>query len=150
MFYFMPSKLGGKQKRKLGKTRKLDTIKSRRRLKKKAEALIHLYVRKRAVDFSGNVQCYSCRKIVLYEQTNAGHRHHNKLDLDLRNLKPQCIRCNHHLSGNLGEYERHLIEDYGLEWAHRLKQDADRDTGQYTYQFLLETIEKYNELLKTL
>ena len=143
----MQSKHGGKKRKKTGRIRKLDTIKNRRKLKRKAEALIHLYVRKMAVDSSGNVQCFTCRKTVPYEMTNAGHRHHNRLDLDLRNLKAQCIRCNRHLSGNLGEYERTLIETHGLDWAKQLKQDADNDTRQYTYQFLKETIEKYTSLL---
>lgn len=140
-----------REKREAKKIKKLYTIKGRKKLKKDAEKLIHLYVRKRATDFSGNVQCFTCRKIVPFEKTHAGHRHHGKLDLDLRNLKPQCgFYCNKMLSGNLGEYERHLIEDYGLEWAQQLKQDADRDTGQYTTEFLLETIEKYTELLRQL
>lgn len=129
---------------------KVDTIKSRKKLKKKAEALLHLYIRKRAVDFSGNAICYSCKRTVPFEKTNAGHRHHGKLDLDEKNLKIQCIACNLWKSGNLGEYERHLIEDYGLEWAQKLKQDADRDTGRYEYAFLQETITKYTELLKNL
>lgn len=140
----MPSKNGGKKLKKITKTKSL------KKLKKEAEELVHRYVRERALDFRGYAQCYTCRKDVPKEQLNAGHRHHNKLDLDLRNLKAQCIRCNNWLHGNLGEYERHLIEDYGLEWATKLKQDADRDKGIKDPRVLEEIIEAYKLLLQNL
>ena len=146
----MLSKNGLRKSRKKKRMKKLDTQISRKKLKKKAEALLHQYLRKRACDFSGNVRCYSCRKTVPYEKTNAGHYRHGKLDLDERNLKVQCITCNLWKSGELGLYTIHLVEDYGLEWVKRLKEDADKDVGQYSYEFLLETIEKYNNLLKSL
>ena len=139
-----------REKREAKKIKKLYTITGRKKLKKKAEALVRLYVRKRAVDFSGNIQCFTCLKRVPFEKTNAGHFRHGKLDLDTRNLRPQCVTCNLYKSGELGRYAIRLIEEQGKEWVDQLNQDADRDTGQHTTEFLLETIEKYKELLKKL
>ncbi|GAC1413820.1 MAG: hypothetical protein NVSMB66_6390 [Candidatus Doudnabacteria bacterium] len=142
----MPSKPGTKKKKS-----KLPIEKSRKRLKAKAEFLIHEYVRKRSRDFQGNVQCYTCLKLVPYNKIHAGHYRHGKLDLDLRNLKPQCgFYCNKMLSGNLGRYTLHLIEDYGLEWVKKLDQDADRDTGIKDIRELESIILKYTDLLNQL
>lgn len=136
-------KTKGKRKSGLTKT----ALKS---LKKKAESKLHEYIRKRAQDFSGNVTCYTCRRTVPYEQVNAGHRWHGKLDLEEDNLKPCCIRCNNWLHGNLGMYERHLIEDYGIEWAKDLERRAAQDVKKYTVEELQAVIEKYTNLLKSL
>lgn len=127
------------------------TIKGRKALKKKAEELLHLYIRRRAMDFDGTVECYTCRKRFPFEKVQAGHFRHGKLDLDQRNLKPQCgFSCNYNLSGNLGKYAIRLTEDNGAEWVKQLDQDADRDTGQYSYEFLLSQIEHFKLLLTQL
>lgn len=132
------------------KEKKLRTIKGRKQLKKKAEALLHLYIRRRAMDFSGMIECYTCRHRFPLEKIHAGHYRHGKLDLDERNLHPQCVGDNTYKGGLLNKYTLHLIEDYGIEWVKQLDQDADRDNGQYSYEFLQATIEKYTNLLKTL
>lgn len=119
-------------------------------MKKKAEALLHLYVRKRATDFAGNVQCYTCRRIVPFEKTNAGHFRHGKLDLDERNLRACCVGCNLYKSGELGKYALRLVEENGLEWVQKLERDADQDTGQYTFEELQEKITYYRDKLRAL
>lgn len=122
----------------------------RKKLKKQAEALLHELVRKQARDFSNNVLCYTCRKTVPYEKTNASHFRHGKLDLDSRNLKACCVTCNLYKSGELGWYAIHLIEEFGKEWVDQLNQDADKDTGQYSYDFLIDFITNTKEQLKQL
>ncbi len=140
-----------KQRAEAKRLKKLQTVSGRSKLKKKAEALLHMYIRRRAMRPDGLIQCYTCKKLKPLEKVHAGHRYHGKLDLDERNLKPQCgWYCNVSLSGNLGNYERNLVADYGKEWADQLYLDAQRDTGQYTYDFLIQAIEKYTNLLKTL
>jgi len=101
----------------------------RKTLHKKAWKLMSEYVRSKDADFQGYTKCYTCHKMINWKEANAGHRHHGKLDFDERNIKCQCVQCNLHLSGNLGEYERHLITDYGLEWSNQLKLDANTHLG---------------------
>ncbi len=139
------------QRKAKARLRKAQSSKGRKSLKKKAEELLHRYLRLRAKDFQGNCVCYTCGRLVPYELTNASHFWHGKLDLDERNLKVCCIGCNKYKHGELGKYAIHLIEDYGKEWVDRLRIDAENEEmNNYTYEFLLATIEKYTNLLKTL
>lgn len=118
---------------------------------KKAEASLHLYIRKRACTFQGYVECYTCRKMIEFERTHAGHFWHGKLDLDERNLKPQCgFSCNVGKSGNLAHYSARLIEDYGAEWFNQLKIDAARYVPEKDVEKLKAIYFKYEGLLKSL
>ena len=92
-------------------------------------------VRREGSNDNGFQRCYSCQKMFPWKELQAGHRWHDKLDFDFDNIKPQCVKCNKYLHGNLGEYERHLIEEYGLEFAQELKKKADRYI-LYTYKEL--------------
>lgn len=76
------------------------------------------------IDFQGYVSCFTCYKRLLAKECQIGHFWHNKLDFDLRNLKIQCIRCNHFLGGNLGAYASRLIKENGLDWYEQLERDA--------------------------
>lgn len=125
-------------------------VQGRKALKKKAEEVLHMYIRKQAADFSGNVQCYTCRKFVSFENAQAGHFRHGKLDLDERNLKACCVECNMYKDGELEWFASRLVEDYGREWLRQLNQDADRDTGIYTCEELEKTIQYYQKKLAEL
>lgn len=80
------------------------------KLKEKLWTAFSLYVRTRDKGV-----CYTCGAHKEIKETNAGHFKHNCLDFDEMNIHCQCIRCNHHLSGNLSIYAERLIADYGLE-----------------------------------
>lgn len=144
------AKLALKAKQTTKKKKSGPVVKSKKALKKKAEELLHFYVRKMAVDFSGNAQCYTCRKYVPFEKTQAGHFRHGKLDLDERNLKACCVTCNLFNDGELDLYVFRLVDDYGKEWLDQLNRDADRDTGLYSYGELLEKIAYYQDKLDKL
>jgi hypothetical protein len=49
------------------------------------------------------------------------------------------------LHGNLGNYERHLIKDYGLEWAEQLARDANQHKG-YSLEDLKRIINELQNL----
>jgi hypothetical protein len=66
--------------------------------------------------------CYTCGA----PTTQAGHLFHNKLDFFESNVHGQCTRCNHFLSGNLGEYTARFIEEAGLEAYQYLKWQSDQ------------------------
>lgn len=96
----------------------------RKTLHKKAWTLMSEWVRTKDANLDGYVYCYTCGAIKHYKETDAGHFHHDRLDFDERNLKPQCTKCNRHLHGRLDVYAINLLKDYGSEWLLKLQQDA--------------------------
>lgn len=93
-----------------------DTQENRKKLHKKAWEAFSIYIRKR-----DKATCVTCGAknwdSELGEWSikgfNAGHFWHNVLDFDEENINCQCIRCNHHLSGNLAPYSVYLIKKLG-------------------------------------
>jgi hypothetical protein len=146
-----------KEKREEKKVKKLDRklktkkyqASEKKKWHKKAWNIFSKYVRRRSADFRGYTECYTCLKQFDWKELHAGHRHHNKLDFDERNINPQCAKCNTYLHGNLGNYERHLIEDYGLEEVKKLEQKANQHKG-YSTEDLKTIFEKYTELYNQL
>lgn len=93
-----------------------DTISNKKKLKNKAWYVFSIWIRKR-----DNATCVSCG-VRNWDSTlgewsikgfNAGHFYHNVLDFDEDNINCQCIRCNHHLSGNLAPYSVYLLSKLG-------------------------------------
>jgi hypothetical protein len=121
------------EKELLKKERKESTKKFQESLRKtlhnKAWKLMSEYIRRKDADWKGNVKCYTCYKTLHWKEAHCSHRWHGRLDFDERNQKPCCVKCNTYLSGNLGEYERHLITDHGLDWSNQLKSDANTHQG---------------------
>lgn len=93
---------------KLKKVR-LDTI---GKLKKKLWALCRVIIIQRY-----GSDCYTCSARELAgSNRHIGHFISSSvcsaaMRYDLDNLRPQCYRCNIHLSGNWPAYEQHLIQD---------------------------------------
>lgn len=140
-----------KEQKIRAKDRHARSIKGRRKLKKEAEILLHLLIRKQAINSQGNASCYTCKTVKPFAELEAGHRYHNRLDLDTRNLHVQCTKCNHYLSGNLGEYEHRLVIEHGLEWVQELRRDANNpEKSNYTYEYLITFIQQVKEKLKQL
>jgi len=84
----------------------------------------------------------------------AGHFRHGVLDFDDDNLKCQCLRCNHFLSGNLAEYSRRLIKERGLDSVEKLHLKADNalkgeKLGEDDYKKLIEKIKSKIHRLST-
>ena len=98
--------------------------KTRKQLMKTAWKLMSEWIRRKDANEDGFVECYTCDAIKHYKEMNAGHYKHDRLDLDERNLKVQCIKCNHHNSGELDVYAENLIREFGLEWFNQLVRDA--------------------------
>lgn len=130
------------------KTTKSWFKKEYKRLHNKAWPLFSKYVRyKEAVN--GYAPCYTCDAIVNCKtEANAGHYFHGKLDFDERNVKNQCIKCNHHKSGAGALYGVKLAQELGADGLQQLKLDAY--SVEYTLEDLEAIIEKYEALNKTL
>jgi hypothetical protein len=121
-------KLKKEEKARLKKERKESTKGFEKSLRKKlhniAWKLMSEWIRRKDANRDGFVECYTCGRMKHYKETNASHYKHDRLDFDERNLKVQCITCNHHNSGELDIYAENLIRDYGLEWFNQLVRDA--------------------------
>lgn len=95
--------------------------------------------------------CYTCGNYI--EHPHTGHfltdsTCSTELSYDLKNLRPQCYRCNIHLSGNWAVYEFNLIRDHGQEYVDELKL-RNRETKGLSYHldWFLEQIEEYEAKL---
>lgn len=121
-----------------------------KQLKKDAWKYTSIYVRSKDADFAGYQECYTCRQMKLWKEMDCGHYMHGKGDLELDNLKPQCVKCNKYLEGNLGLYAERLIEEYGLAWLQQLRYNVEKRGNLYTKEELIEIIiglkEKINAL----
>jgi hypothetical protein len=113
-------------------------------LKEKAWKSISRFIRLNGADCNGINICYTCGERKHYKKLNAGHFHHNKLDFDTRNLKPQCVHCNKFLRGNLAIYATKLVEELGEEGMKKLLLDAN--TKIYTCQELKQVIQLYGSI----
>src|SRR6185312_4456734 len=121
-------------------------LKSLRILKANCWKAISLYVRQRGADlFKGTNECYTCLQTFPIKELQAGHYFHNKLDFDPRNLKPQCVRCNHFLRGNLGLYTRRLLKEHGEEWLEQLEKDAREKGNSYSREEILKLTEYFKQ-----
>ena len=129
---------------------------SPKRLKKKLDDIISLYVRRRASDWRGNALCITCGVEKPYKELHAGHyvpRDNYSVRYDLRNLAPQCFKCNMKLpgckAGNITQYTKYLVSQYGWPWVEKLIKDGEQ-SRQWTPEELRQEIVRYQELLKTL
>lgn len=117
------------------------------KLKDKAWKLISIHVRYggKGINHFELQQCYTCPAWHDPREMDCGHYIHGKLDYDLRNLKPQCKKCNNKAwgGGKLDVYAERLIREYGLEWVEKLRKDAQEKGNYYTRLELNEIIEKY-------
>lgn len=95
--------------------------------------------------------CYTCGQGC--EAPHTGHFISSsvcsgELRYSLDNLRPQCYRCNIHLSGNWLAYEQRLITDEGKDFVETLKK-RNQETKNIKYDSIWyqEKIKKYQELL---
>lgn len=77
--------------------------KSYAQLKRELDRVFSLYVRWKAADKNGLVECFTCGEKKSVKQMQAGHfipRQYLSLRWSVDNTKPQCPRCNIWLKGN--------------------------------------------------
>jgi len=141
------------EKLRLKKIRKESTKGFEKSLRKKlhgmAWKLMSEWIRRKDANADGFIECYTCGRVKHYKETNAGHYKHDRLDFDERNLKCQCVRCNHSNSGELDIYAENLIRDNGLEWFNQLVKDAWAHKG-YSVEDLKKIIVDLKEKLSKL
>lgn len=115
-----------------------------KRLHKEAWRVFSLYIRTKNANSANLLGCYTCGKILLWREAQAGHLHHNKLDFDERNIHAQCGGCNKYLHGNLAKYATKLVKELGVEGMQKL--ELDSNTVKYSKEDLEQIIDKYQKL----
>ena len=117
-------------------------------LKRKAIQVFNAYIRARDKD----KPCVSCGHKDGARQIHAGHYRPAGnvaiLRFDERNVHAQCSICNNHLSGNLVNYRKELINRIGLDQVEEL--EATNDPKQYTVEDYAEIIKTYKLKIKEL
>lgn len=97
--------------------------------------------------------CYTCSS-----HTESPHTGHfisssvcsTELRYSLDNLRPQCYRCNIHLSGNWIAYEDRLAKENSKEWVDELKKKNQQTKGlKYDEIWYQKKIEEYQKILET-
>lgn len=113
------------------------------RLKKKAWKVTSNHVRKNAADKDGLVACVTCGARNHWKNMHAGHYihgHSKPTFLVVENVHPQCVRCNHFLSGNLLEYNDFMLKKYGqgkVEELRKLSKQVIKYDRSY-YELIIE------------
>lgn len=95
----------------MGKGR-FETVPFKKLATSKAWKLTSEYVRRKA-----NGRCYTCERVFEFSELNGGH-FREKIGnaggyFDLRNIKPQCYRCNRVRHGEKEIYATKLVKEYG-------------------------------------
>ena len=134
------------------KRERTDIRKEKERIKTKADYLrdaqqaFNTFIRERD---AGN-PCISCGRHH-QGQYHAGHYQsvgaHPEMRFDEKNCYLQCAPCNNHLSGNIIEYRKTLLSQYGqslldyLEGAHKPKHYTIDDIKEITKKYRAKTRE---------
>jgi hypothetical protein len=93
---------------------KLSSVKS---LEAKCDRELSRFVRMSAADEGGTVQCVTCGKLAHWQEVDCGHyikRQHRSTRWDVRNVAPQCRRCNRFAGGVMDEFASYIIRAHGL------------------------------------
>ena len=121
------------------------------KLKKKLWKIFSKFIRLK-YSKNGRCQCVTCGQWYPINEIHAGHYIHGNTKptyFDERNVHPQCVRCNHNLSGNLNQYALYLEGKYGQGILQELNQKAHSRVG-FKRQELEDLIPVYKKRLSLL
>ena len=140
------AKLAQKVERQITKQRK-EALKSLRDWKKDVQTWCNKYIRLR----DEKEPCISCGRHH-QGQYHAGHYlsvgSHPELRWDERNIYKQCAPCNNHLSGNLINYRKRLIELKGQELVDWL--EGPHEPLKPNIDYCKQQIEHFKKKIKEL
>ena len=123
----------------------------RQRLVKNLDNIFSKFIRQRDTDEDGRCHCYTCLRLDLAKELDAGHyikRGCFRTRWDERNVHAQCIGCNCFRNGNMDEYALHLIKDYGKGIIEELMKLKHEPVKKYAIHELEDMIELYKGKLK--
>lgn len=94
---------------------------------------------------NGYVACYTCGTMHHFKKLDAGHyvgRAHRGTRWDLRNIRPQCTRCNSLMEGMHWQFRRRLVEEIGAAEVEDVERLAEfYGETKYPTAWLIEQIE---------
>lgn len=132
-------------------TRRILTDMTYPELEKKLDAEVSEYVR-RTHSHDGYCTCYTCGAIQPIASTDCGHyivRAYRGTRYDLRNLRPQCKRCNWTLEGNHQVFRENLVKEYGEKEVVEMENYAKFfGHARHAREWILSEIARYRELNK--
>ena len=97
-------------------------------------------------------ECYTCGDLTHYDALQTGHFISGRSGSVLFNedvVRPQCMRCNVFLHGNLVEFTLRMINEVGKKKVEKLLA-LKHETKQYKTQDYLDIAEKYKAKLENL
>ena len=125
-----------------------------KRLQKHLWELTSKYVRLHASNWNGDCSCVTCGLTKPWKEMQAGHfiprAQGNSTKWDLRNIHPQCYRCNINLGGNGAEYYPFMVKTYGEKVVTELRQlsNQSRKITLGEYQTMIdEMAERISKLI---
>jgi len=140
-------RLAAARKDRVDTRKALDRIKTKAQRMKEAQAAFNRFIRLR----DDGLPCISCGRMH-GGQVQAGHYRTTKAAPELRfdefNVNLQCAPCNNHLSGNIVEYRKGLLQKYGLMMVEYL--ESKHDPKHYTIDDLIEIKRAYTEKAREL
>jgi hypothetical protein len=125
---------------------------SKSKLKKKLDAIFSKYIRWYYADANGYVECYTCGVTKPVKEMQCGHfqsRRHYATRWHTDNCKPQCVKCNMFMQGNIWVYGNKLKAEIGDVKFNELIQ-LSNSTVKYTQQDYLDMLEYYKKELNNL
>ena len=121
------------------------------KVKKRLWSWFSKYIRMKYSDDNGYCKCVTCGMVNHYTSMHAGHfiarAQGNACYFEEDNVHVQCYRCNINLGGNGPEYYPFMVETYGEERVHELR-ELSKTTRKFTVNDLLEMEAEYKQKVK--
>ena len=125
---------------------------TKKKLSKKLDVIFSKYIRWYYADANGYVECYTCGITKPVKEMQCGHfqsRRHYATRWHTDNCKPQCVKCNMFMQGNIWVYGNKLKAEIGDVKFNKLIQ-LSNSTVKYTQQDYLNMLEYYKKELNNL
>jgi len=109
-----------------------------------ADKWLSIFIRLRDANEDGICKCVTCESRQLWRSMDCGHfikRQHIATRFNEKNCHAQCKNCNYFKQGNDANYERFIIETYGIDELNKLK-SAEHSTCKIG-SFEMKQLEKY-------
>ena len=118
---------------------------SRKALIRTLDKAFSRHVRRRFANEGGWVECVTCGKAMPWEESQCGHwikRGNHATRWDMRNVGPQCPRCNLYMGGAMDEFAEYIVKTHGVEVMHELLA-LKRTNKKWSVEELRELIKHY-------
>jgi hypothetical protein len=120
-------------------------------LEKKLDDEVSYFVRMTYADPTGKyVTCYTCGKPGLVKEMHAGHfisRVWRGTRWDLRNIRPQCVKCNSFEEGRKEIFEEKLLKEIGEKGIEELENLRDfYGHRKMPREWLISEIKRYRKI----